>query len=340
MKAPLVKQSTSIDPQIISLLEKTCWGTNEVRYYTKNIGDSLDPAGLASCLSLTRGAAPVACCFVSPKKVHIGNEIIHACFVSHFAVPPQELGKGYPERLAAEALRFTSDVTDGPSIDYTFVEAKNSRSLQLCNFFKPLCSHTFQVLTYNQFFPKEDGRVERLKPAEKDQMVRLLNEAYADHIFKDFELSVLPEHSYVIRDHDEIVAGLQSSFHNWIIASLAGLSGWVAIKLVPHVPLLRAVFNPANCCFLRFGNLYAKAGHEPDLCSLMNTLLARKGLKLAMIFMDKRSSMSPRIRAQGLGFLNRYFESEVSVLIRYNGDDNDVIKLLENQPIHISMIDQ
>lgn len=334
------KISQSIDSRIVALLERTRWGTKDVAYYWENIGENLDPLNSAMCFSLAEGEEPIACILLNRKTIHIGDKRIQTYFGSHLSVSPKYIGKGLMKRLAEQVDDFFTRKYRGARLEYAYVEARNIRHMPFFEQRGAVHIAQYRVLGYSRFFPKDDSRVKQLEPSEKAHIVRLLNEAYRDHSFKDFQLSVLPEHYYIIRHNDEIIAGVQISVYQWVIEKLAGLGGWLALNILPHISLLRTLFNPRKFRFLRFGNLYVKAGHEMDLCRLMNALLLRNVTKSGILCIDRRSPIFKRIRSQGLGILNRFIESSVNVFVTPHSIESDTIELLKKQPFHVSMIDQ
>lgn len=340
MKTPIFKFSESIDPSIISLLENTEWGTKKNLYYWKNIKDIIDPLGRAYCFSYFLENEPIACALINRKPIWIQNNAVDTYYGSHMAVSPKYKGQGFMKSLVKKTQDYLVNNLKRSGIEYAYFEAKNIRHVPFFLQRGSQCIGDFHVFGYSRFFPKEDSRAEALKEEYRSLMVQLLKQSYHDHSFTDFEISLLPEYYYIIREGDEIVAGVQFCFYHWVIERLAGLGGWVGMKILPHLPLLKSLFNPKNLRFLRFGNLYAKKGHERDLILLMNTLLVRNGIKTGIVCLDKRSPIYHRIRSQGFGIINKLIESRMKIFVTLHGVGTNIIETLKKQPFHVSMIDQ
>ena len=123
-------------------------------------------------------------------------------------------------------------------------------------------------------------------------MLALLKDSYSAHSLCSFDVSLDPDHYFVLRQGGEIIAGAQVNTLHWELLQLPGWQGWLATKLLPHVPLLGRDFTPADLRFARVGNLYALKGAEPMVSEILETVLAERRLPFAAVFADPRGYIS------------------------------------------------
>jgi len=175
---------------------------------------------------------------------------------------------------------------------------------------------------------------------ERTAMVERLYARYADHGLADFEYSLQPQHYFVLCQGSEIVAGVQAELQSWVIQELEGVGGKVALKILPHIPLVRGLFNPLDFKFLRFGNLFFKDNQAEKAHVLLESILAMHGVKTAMGFMDKKSPLYRAFRKAGsLGPLNALTETPVDVHAYFKEIPENDIHALQSLPLSISATD-
>ena len=83
------------------------------------------------------------------------------------------------------------------------------------------------------------------------------------------------------------------------------------MNLVPHIPIINKLFNPKKFEFLAFEGIYCKKGYEDTLHELFNGLLAKNGLKSALMWFGDNSDMYEQLNSYGkLGFLNKLMNKD------------------------------
>jgi GNAT superfamily N-acetyltransferase len=341
-----LKGSTNYAPCTHQLLYSTVWGTAKVKYQQRDIGDIIHPVpddGLLEhyfAVSEKEPTQVAATYFLFPKNVRIGDQTVSAFYGTHFTVDPAHAGRGLGKAIlrgAVEESRLHSPV---PRLDYAYVETTNLGSWKAFKGLGYESLASYKVPTFSRTFTHHDSRVERLGSQDRATMINSLNTFYDDHVLTDFETSVIPHFYLVIRNRDgEIVAGAQCVPHHWYLERLAGFDGWLALHVLPRVPLLGRQIK-RDMHFVRFGNLYVKNGHEADLASLMTHALNMYQVNTGTIYIDPRSRMYDILSSNRLGLVNSLAgQNPVEVMVHPDGIDDATKARIRQGPVHISIID-
>lgn len=343
----LLHASSGFEPSTYPLLNSTVWGTTEIKYWVRDIEKVTRPHPysdqieqyIASPVSDEEEVAGTYLLF--PKRLRIGKETVSAFFGTLFSVAPKFGGKGLGRAILDNSVRISNERHHNQSrLDYAFIEKTNVSSFRafLAAGYESLA--TFHALTFSRTFTRSDPRVESLSEGDRETLIGLLSDFYADHVMTDFETSVLPKCSRVIRNASgEIVAGVQSIPHHWEIKKLAGLSGWFSLNVLTQVPFLRRQIQ-RDLHFLRFGNLYFRPGHEEDLQRLMIHSLHEHKIHTGMVYLDRRSRMYSVLKENQLGLLNSLAgENPAELMMHPAGLLPQWRSLIQAGPVYISVID-
>lgn len=307
-----VERAKEASIETTALLERTLWGTADVLYTMPSIRGTLAHVPHPEYLGLYKGSRLVGTLLQTRKNIFVGESYRPAVYQSMFAVEATQTGRGYGKSLLKESLK---PFETRNKIVYAYVEAGNERSLHVFNSLGYQALGCFQALAFSRFFPQSSSSLDLLKESEQDMMIRLIKQRYQDHLLLEENPVLHSKHYYVWREAGEIVAGLQAEFKQWKIQTLGGLGGMVACRLLPHLPLLRRLFNPDNFLFLKFGHLYVQPGREKVLLQLMESILAVQGLNTSLVYLDPRSPVDrPLLLASGWGPLRALTATTVNVL--------------------------
>ena len=92
---------------------------------------------------------------------------------------------------------------------------------------------SFLTVAFSRFSPKTDSRVSRIElPEEKQRMESLLMDYYKDHSFFSTEYFFYGDRYYVLKEGDEIVAGVSALPSVYKIYDVPGIWGWVFMKIL------------------------------------------------------------------------------------------------------------
>jgi hypothetical protein len=227
------------------------------------------------------------------------------------------------------------------AIGYAYVESENQRSLQICSAFGFQKVRSFRTLPFSRFFPKKDSGLSKIKPEEQEEALQAVSRYYEDHnlFFPDHLFH--GDHYYVLKRGGKMVAGLRVMPVNWVINHLPGFSGKLTLHLVPHLPLLSRLFNPQDFKFAAFEGLFSLPGHEAEVFTLMESVLADLKLHTGMLWLDDESEMYRFFLNSGqLGLLHQLEKpSPVNILIRFGESESETVADYQNAPAYISALD-
>jgi GNAT superfamily N-acetyltransferase len=304
------------------------------------VAQSLNRLAEPHFLSLKEHDELVAAAVRSRKMVRVGENVYNAFHLALLAVDARKIGHGYGKLMVEQSRRHFLKEVGTRGLLYGYIEAGNTRSLALNQRlgYQPIgLSHT---VMFSRLRPQDDARVGRLAATERQGLIQLLNEQYADHGLLDFEQSVQGEAYFVLRQGGEIIAGVQAEQLHRTIQRLPGASGRMMLAVLPRLPILRRLFAAKDCHLLRLGNVYARMGQEAALFTLIEALLAREHLHAGVAFVDKRSSVHRRIAAAGkFGLLNAVLGATLHVIADFNAVPEEEIAELRRRPLCISPID-
>jgi ribosomal protein S18 acetylase RimI-like enzyme len=321
-------------------LEKVEWGTEGARYRLEDYEATLQHLPDPIYFTLRRNRQLIALRLILGKELQMGSEMTRAFYHSFFSVTPEEKGRGHGRRLAKATLETFLPRLGPKGLIYSHVEVENARSASIHEALGYRNIGRFSAMSFCRLFPKTNSRITRLTPNQKALAIRALQKQYSGHAWTDFPSSFDPENFYVLAEGDDLIAGVQVLRQRWTILDLGGFGGALAIKALPHIPILRGVFNPQDFRFLKFGNIFYREGRAADAYKLWEGVLAMHGLKTAMLFMDPASPVTQTLRAAGsLGFLNALTETPVNIFAMFRGFSENQIESLSQQPKCISPLD-
>ena len=336
----VIERTRHYGSAFIALLERTIWGTKSTLYEKHAVPESLDRISDAYFFSLKVGGELVAVCAAYRKSIRVGDLAYPAFYCFDLAVAGPKQGQGYGKLLSTvQRSHLLTELKDG-GIAYAYIEAENLRSLELARQIGFESIGRCDAIMFSRFHPRDDARVERLSGSQTEAVVRGLNEQYADHAFLDFEQSVKAQDYYILMESGEIVAGVQAIPQTYSLKRLPGVKGALLVHVLPHVPVLGAVFNPKNRHFHRFGNILVRPGSEAAAFTVMETILARHRLKLGLILTDKRSSVYQRIAPiRRFGLLQSGLRAAIQVVASFNNVSDAEIAEIRRRPVCVSIMD-
>jgi len=196
-------------------------------------------------------------------------------------------------------------------IMYAFLESMNERSKNLVNQAGFEYIRSFLTIAFSRFFPKQDDRVARLAENEKKHMEDLLLDFYKSYSFFTTAYSFHGNKYYVLKEKDEIIAGVCAIPTSYKVYDIPGIWGWVMTKVLPGVPYFRKLFRPGEFHYLVFDAIYYKKGREAVLSDLFESVCAAEGFNTGLTWLDDRSCIYDEIRA-GVkwGALNRMLNAK------------------------------
>lgn len=234
------------------------------------------------------------------------------------------------------------DVFEGDKhIMYAFVESMNERSKNIVHQAGYEYIRSFLTVAFSRFSPKKDKRVVKLKSEEKEMMEYLLRESYLNYSFFTSEYSFYGDKYYVLKEGNEVVAGVCAIPSVYKVYDIPGIWGWVIMKVLPKTPWFRRLFHPGEFRFLVFDAIYCRKGKEKLLGNLFETACAEEGFNTGLTWLDDHSQLYDKLRTTvKMGALNRMLNAKPGlVYTRFINLTDKEKELFYNAPSYISGFD-
>ena len=336
----VMQRSSKYTTQFVEFLQRIVWGSGGVRYTMHNVADTLDRLKNPHFFSLMEKGKLVAVTTLNYKTLCLGGKTYPAFYSYGISVDPSKRGLGYGTLIAEQRLQYGLSQIGKKGLFYGYIEASNTASIKTNTKVGSKSIGQYHILFMSRLKPVDNLQLHNVNPSMNDQLVHLLSKQYENHALTDFDQSVQINDYYIMKQGDEICAGLQCERHKLTIKLLPGASGQILLKVLPMIPFLRRLLPGRNLHFLTFGNIYFKNGMEAEVFSLMEALLARNRMNCAMIYMDKRSPVFQRLAKAGkFGILHAIIDVPVHVMGFFKGFSDGEIGNIYRQPLFISMND-
>jgi hypothetical protein len=234
------------------------------------------------------------------------------------------------------------DVFEGDKhIMYAFVESNNERSKNLVHQAGYEYIRSFLTVAFSRFSPKTDSRVTKLKEDEKDKMKSLLNDYYRDYSFFSTDYAFFGDRYYVLKEGNEIIAGVCAIPSAYKVYEVPGIWGWVMMSVLPEMPYFRRLFRPGEFRYLVFDAIYCKPGREEILTDLFESACAEEGFHTGLTWLDDRSILFDKIRTDAnMGVLNRMLNAKPGlVYARFINLEEKEKECFYDAPAYISGFD-
>ncbi len=235
-----------------------------------------------------------------------------------------------------------NDVFEGDKhIMYAFLESMNERSKNLVHQAGYEYIRSFLTVAFSRFSPEYDKRVGKLKEEEKAKMESLLLDYYRDYSFFSTDYSFFDDRYYVLKEGEEIVAGVSAIPSVYKVYDIPGIWGWVMMKVLPKTPYFRRLFRPGEFRYLVFDAIYCKKGREDLLAVLFESACAAEGFHTGLTWLDDHSQLYDTMRTGvKMGALNRMLNAKPGLVYsRFINLSENEKEYFYNAPAYISGFD-
>ncbi|HRW86363.1 MAG TPA: hypothetical protein P5180_13115 [Bacteroidales bacterium] len=196
-------------------------------------------------------------------------------------------------------------------IMYAFIESMNERSKNLVHQAGYEYIRSFLTVAFSRFNPATDRRVSKLHDADKARMKELLNSFYFRYSFFSDEYAFYGNRYYVLKEDDEIIAGVCAIPSSYKVYDVPGVWGWLMMNVLPYTPYYRRLFRPGEFRYLVFDAIYFKEGREDAITALFESVCAEEGFNTALTWLDDRSELYDTLRTEiRMGALNRMLNAK------------------------------
>ena len=177
--------------------------------------------------------------------------------------------------------------------------------------------------------------------AEYPNMLLLLQTAYQDYTFVQLDRVFYEQNYFVLKENEEIIAGVQANPVAWHIIHMPGLSGKIVRQILPYLPVLNRLINPKNHQFLALEALYVKPGHDKETRTLLESTLSHFGYTSALLMLEVNCPLRQKLKSLGKhGLMNALNKSiYTQVMVKTKGIPAQQIKSYSEQPIYASAFD-
>lgn len=310
-----VTKEQGISPEVKAFLESIEWGSEGAVYQRHDMSERLyslpDPY-----LILLRDEDRIAGTAIFNKRTgNTHGKELPFYYVCFFASSPHIRGKGLIKKYGAQFMtKIREDETD-PAVYMGVIERGNHGSFKVSqNAGYEVISH-LQTIGFSRYFPKQDARFRKARPDEYGLLRDLLHERYSDHALVHFTHLFMRGDYYVLEEQGQLLAGAQAHPARWEIQRMPGFSGKLIMNVLPHVPLIRRLYNPKDFRFLSFEGLFYPPGRIDILHRLLESILAHKNCHTAMLFLDERSPLYSALIDYGRLGLVRQFTKDANARI-------------------------
>lgn len=225
------------------------------------------------------------------------------------------------------------DLTGQP-LCYAYVDPGNIRSLRIIMSFGFRNVGSFKTVFFSRFSPVLSSNVESVKGNTKEEVFRLIREAYSKHAFYTEENIGYADGLYVLRKEGKVLAALQANPEHWHVHELPGSRH--LINVVSRVPYVRRLFH-RDFRFLSIEGLYVRSGYENTLEELIEGVLALTRRHTAIMCLDPSAPEYDLVRQLDRGFI-RHLTNEKELHVMARGP-KEVLSQIEGMPIYVSAFD-
>jgi len=360
-----VRVADHANEEILYLLDHTIQGSEGgMRYSLQNVAPRIeaykDKIRFVSLYKKNHVTGAIGSCF---RISRLGNRMYPSTYLRYLSVQTTyQLEPGWrkrrrlpikPERddsFKQKTLEIFSKphmldiqgVNEGDKhIMYAFLESMNERSKNLVSQAGYEYVRSFLTVAFSRFSPKKDGRVAKLREEDKHEMTSLLSDYYDNYSLFTTEYSYYGDKYYVLKEGNEIIAGVSAIPGVHKIYEIPGIWGWVIMKILPKIPYYRRLFSPGEFRYLVFDAIYCKNGYDKYLGTLFESVCAAEGYYTGLMWLDDRSSLYDTIRTDiKMGALNRMLNAKPGlVYIRFLNLDENEKDFFYEAPAYISGFD-
>ncbi|MFI5151332.1 MAG: GNAT family N-acetyltransferase [Bacteroidia bacterium] len=283
----------------IAMLHATLWGTNGPIFEHLDTREKVVHLSGSLAFTLEKKGRTIGTCTVLERDIRIDGKNYKTWYGRYFAVDKDFQGKIFGNLLLKYMKEYLEKISDMPTIFYAYVDQTNLRSGKLLRHTGFQVIRNFETTIFSRIYPKKDKRVSRIKREDRDGVLHLLKTQYSKDTFFNSDNLFFQDNYFVLKEGEDIIAGVQASRVNWRIKSLPGFSGKIMIKVLPHVPFISRLFNPEKFRFAAFEGIYCKEGREDELFRLMESACAELQLCTGMVWMDPDSALNRRVKKAG-----------------------------------------
>lgn len=298
-------QEHSFTPEIIEFLDSTTWGTEDTLYEHKKTQERID-ALIDPVLIVMRIHGELAGMVVIERRwVYNVSFSCKAYYFRYLATKVNFRNRRIVGVMGRRLIDMLREAEQDKSVYYAFVEASNHRSMNYLKRIGYRPTARMKTIGFSRFFPRRDVRMAKVVKQERPKIIELLKGQFSNFRLVHFNHILQDTDYFVLREGEEIIAGVQPHRASWVIKNIPGKIGPQVLRIMPYIPVLRKLLNPKNFQFLALEGCFYQMGREKDLLKLWESVLHHHGLKSALIWLDSSDPLCQYLGAKArLGLLN------------------------------------
>lgn len=324
--------------EMFQLLESTRWGTGKTVY--QHFGNRQHFLHIRDPQIFTlreNGVLRAFTVFVPRAFPEFPNRG-KAYYIRFFCAAPEVKGHGIVKRLAALVIELIRQ-QEGSSCFYATIEAKNPAVFKVMQGAGFVPVSRVKTLGFSRFFPKSTLEVRALSPEEVPAMRALLNQHFDKQGFWTTQNLFMPPGYFVYAPEGRILLGAQVHAGHWAIHQLPGIAGRL-LPLLPHIPLIRRLFNPRSFHFMSIEGLYIHPEGAQHLSSFLESLLARHRQHTLLCWGDEQAPGTQAMLSLKNGIIHSFVKNaDVLFIASFNHFPEALSTQLLEHPVYISSYD-
>ena len=334
----IVKQAA--DPAAVDLLKRTVYGTNGIHYQHTGQANKVEQLNRPFFFHLFLHNDLIGIYCLDERPVNLSGELTVCGFYGRYlSVTPDHQHKGYGRLLKVEAVRYVETHAKAPYLLYSYIEEKNVRSLRLSEHEGFASVARLKTFLFRRYAPITDSRFACLADSEKVWLLTQLEHVYGSHALTTFARIGFQNNYFVLREENEIIAGVQANPVRWNFSNMPGFGGWLMMHVAPLTSITRRFFNPDQYQFVALEGIYWKPGRESVVPVLLESVLACFGFHTALLEVDTRDPLNALLTdVKKMGLLSG-FQSGIITHVMVKASSPEHLPALTDKPVYVSSFD-
>ncbi|MBT8220609.1 MAG: hypothetical protein KJP00_12340 [Bacteroidia bacterium] len=331
-----------VSEEVIEFLSRIQFGYVGTLYEHKNTREIILRMTNPNVLVVRINGQIAVTSLFSKRELKLNDKTYDAYYIRYLAADEQFQGRGIVAKYGVISMNWMRKVQEKPTVFYNFVEEQNRSSYRLIEFVKFKQIGGVRTIGFSRVFPRSLGGLERIEDFDAYPEFKSSLAAYYQkyNVFNLFDVKYeLPY--YVYKINGEIVAGVQPHKAQWVLNSLPGTLGKIALSVIPHMPYLKRIVNPKDFKFLGFEGFYFKPGHAQNLKRLLEGVLHDlKHYSALMWFDEKDPQLDALLAKKDMGLVYHFAKSSnTKVMVSFKGFTDEEQALFKERSLYISALD-
>ncbi len=347
----IFKHDSVHNPSILSLLENTTIGTNGAKYRHLHTAQKINALHSPHYFTIYRHEKAIANITICERPILFGDGyLVETFYIRYFAFDTNfQTKKQIKNRnkstifqtyisnlLTTSNLDIESPKYD-PKIYWAIVDPENNRSLQMSEKYDFECITHIKTTAFSRFTLRQKKNVSLAKKKDHHDIFNMIRHFYTGyngltdiHLFNNNDY-------FVLKENDEIVAGIKASKVEWRIERLPGIMGQFLARILPYTPFLRRIINPNKYQFLATEGLFWKEGYAHQILPLLEGVLFEQGCHSMLLWTDVKNEKVNRLLSSiNLGLLQKIkADNEVNLMAKFNNVSDKTKETFKKRPHYI-----